>query len=97
MRLSRDEQDEKDEMDYREDVQRQVDDMAEAKRAASGFSPEQVAIMDAANDGRRAGAYGFSPSVNPYPSNDPRHDAWERARMHAASVRANGNALRRMP
>ena len=95
--LTADERDELDEREYREAVQREVDDAAEAKRAASGFSPEQVAIMDAANDGRRAGAYGFSPSLNPYPENDPRHSAWERARMQAASIRANGNAMRRMP
>ena len=82
---------------YDEARQREVDDAAEAKRAASGFSPEQVKIVDAANDGRRAGAWGFSPSLNPFPTTDPRHDAWEKARMQAASLRANGNALRRLP
>ena len=98
-KLSRDEQDMKDEIAYRESVQEELDaeQVREAQRAASGFSPEQVAIMDAANDGRRAGAYGFSPSLNHYPSTDPRHSAWERARMQAAAIRANGNAMRRMP
>lgn len=96
-RLTQDERDDLDERQYREAEQEEIDDADEAKRAASGFSPEQVAIMDTANDGRRAGAYGFSPLLNPYPSTDPRHSAWERARMQAASIRANGNAMRRMP
>lgn len=95
--LSQHEREQADEVTYREDVQQDVDNAAESRRAASGFSPEQVKIVDAANDGRRAGAWGFSPSLNPFPTTDPRHDAWEKARMQAASLRANGNALRRLP
>lgn len=32
--------------DYERDVQRQLDDAAEVKRRASGFSPEQVVELD---------------------------------------------------
>lgn len=97
MTLSRDEQDAKDEMDYREEVQREIDDEADAKRAASGFSPEQLKILDAANDGRKAGLWGYGASLNPHQPGTPEHEAWDKARMQTLSRRLNGPALRRLP
>ena len=99
-KLSRDEQDMKDEIAYRESVQEELDaeQVREAQRAASGFSPEQLSIMDAANDGRMAGVWGRQSSLNPYQAGSPEHDAWEKARMQTLSMRLRGGpALRRLP
>lgn len=79
MRLTRDEQDMKDERDYREDVQRQVDDAAEAKRAAYGMSPEQLALMDTYAEGARAGTSGAAAGANPWRDpGSPEYQAWFR-------------------
>lgn len=84
MRLSRDEQDEKDEMDYRDDVQRTLDDEVEAKRAAFGLSPEQLSIQDAYAEGARAGTNGVRAGANPWKDiHCPQYAAWERGRAAA--------------
>lgn len=88
MRLSRDEQDEKDEMDYRDDVQRDLDD-AEAKRAAAGISPEILSLMDAAAAGRKAGMYGHGASLNPYDHATPEHAEWNKQRLAVIAFRLN--------
>lgn len=86
MRLSRDERDELAERDYRDDVQRQVDD-AEAKRAASGISPEVLSLMDAAAAGRKAGMYGHGASMNPYDHATPEYAEWDRQRLAVIGYR----------
>lgn len=96
-RLTQDERDDLDERQYREAEQEKIDDADEAKREASGFSPEQIAIMDAANEGRKAGAWGFGASLNPHQPSTPEYEAWEKARTHTIGMRLNGRALRRMP
>lgn len=88
MKLSREEQDLKDERDYREAEQEQIDNLAEAKRAASGFSPEQLAIQDAYHEGCRAGNQGVQAGCNPFA--DPLSEefrAWERGRSAAEAQR----------
>ena len=94
MKLSQDEKDLMDERDYRESVQEEI----EAKRNASGISPEILSLMDAAAEGKKAGMWGHGPEMNPYSDNHcPEFKAWENARLHAVAIRLNGNALRRMP
>lgn len=92
MNLTADERDMKDEMDYRDDVQRDMDDAADL-RAASGMSPELMSLMDAGNEGQKAGFLTMSPSLNPYQSETPEHSEWERRRD--AAVRAKLNGFRR--
>lgn len=87
MRLSADERDELAERDYREEVQREVDDAAD-KRAASGMSPEQLSIQDAYAEGSRAGAQGVAAGSNPWA--DPhceQYKAWFRGWQAAIRYR----------
>ncbi len=79
MRLTQDERDELDERAYREGVQQDVDDTAEAKRAASGLSPEQLALMDTYAEGARAGTRGAAAGINPWADpHSPEYQAWFR-------------------
>jgi hypothetical protein len=66
-----------------ESVQREIDDGAEAKRAASGMSPEQLSMQDAFIEGARAGRMGFGASLNPYQDSAPEHNEWNRGRLSA--------------
>lgn len=88
MKLSRDEQDELAERDYREDVQRDLDDAAD-KRNASGISPEILSLMDAAAAGMKAGMYGHGASMNPYDHATPEYAEWERHRLSVIGYRLN--------
>lgn len=72
---------------YDDWLQRQLDDEMEAKRRASGNSPEQLAIQDAFNEGQRAGAKGNASGLNPFQDGTPEHDAWERGRSGAERMR----------
>lgn len=76
MNLTKDERDEKAEMDYRDSVQEEID----SKKAYSGLSPEELSLQDAAIEGRRAGHLGLSAGLNPYQCGCPEHEAWENAR-----------------
>lgn len=80
-----------------DETQREVDDKAEAQRAASGFSPEQYVLLEAANLGKKAGLWGCGPHSNPYPEGTPEHGAWEKARSLAIGARLNGTSMRRLP
>lgn len=96
--LTADERDELDEREFREAEQAKLDDLAEAKRAASGISPESLSLMDAAAEGKKAGMWGHGPEMNPYRDEKlPEFKAWENARLFAIAYRLNGPALRRMP
>jgi hypothetical protein len=61
---------------------------AKAKRQASGTSVELLSIQDAFAEGGRAGARSLSASLNPFQHPSPEHDAWERGRFGALTVRA---------
>ena len=88
MNLTRDEQDTKDEMDFRDAAQRELDD-AVAKRAASGLSPEQLSLMDAGAEGQKAGFMGYGPEMNPYDPSTPERAIWEQRRHAAIGYRLN--------
>ena len=72
---------------FEREVQRKLDDEAEAKRRASGFSPEQMSLDDAFLKGQRAGSQQLSPSLNPFQDGTPEHTEWERGWHAGASVR----------
>lgn len=62
----------------------------EAKRSASGNSPEQLSIQDAYIEGQRAGANGLAAGLNPYQHPGlPEWQAWERGRNAAEAYRTN--------
>lgn len=63
---------------YERVVQRQLDDEAEAKRRASGYSPEQLSLEEAFVEGARAGNAELAPSLNPYQDFCQEHGEWLR-------------------
>lgn len=73
-----------------EGVQRALDDEMEAKRAASGYSPEQLSLQDAFIAGQQAGLRGNGANLNPYDHGTPEHAEWERARSGAQGAMLNG-------
>lgn len=62
----------------------------EARRAASGSSPEQLSLQDAYIEGSRAGGLGLSPSLNPFQDSVAEHGEWERGRRNALAQRMAG-------
>lgn len=72
--------------------QREIDEGEKpmTPRNAAGISPEELSIQDAFVEGSRAGSMGLSASLNPYQDRTPEHDAWERGRFGALTVRAAG-------
>ena len=48
---------------------------------ASGLSPEELSLQDAAIEGRKAGALGNGASMNPYQAGIAEHAEWERHRV----------------
>jgi hypothetical protein len=63
--------------------QAEVDAEAEAKRAASGISPEQLSLQDALMNGQRAGLMCHGESMNPYPHGSEEAREWTRGRLAA--------------
>lgn len=64
--------------------QLEIDELAElaaAKRAASGLSPEQHRLEDAFMKGKRAAALGHGAGMNEFPEGTAEHMEWERARL----------------
>lgn len=57
-------------------------------RTAAGISKEELSLMDAFQEGARAGNLCLSPSLNPYQDNTPEHAEWERGRAGAVAVKA---------
>lgn len=57
-------------------------------RNAAWISPEELSIQDAFAEGSRAGNMSLSASLNPYQDQTPEHEAWERGRFGALTVRA---------
>jgi hypothetical protein len=80
---------------YERDRQRKLDDELEAKRGASGLSPEQLSLQDAFSEGQRAGGFGHGASMNPYQDGCPEHREWERARMAVIGAALNKAFIRR--
>lgn len=68
---------------------------AEAKRAASGMSPEQLSLQDAFMEGQRAGQLGLSSALNPWQHGSAQHAQWERARMGVIGAALNKAFIRR--
>lgn len=73
-------------------VQRKLDDeteqqIADEKRGAAQLSPEQLSIKDAHAEGMRAGGQGTAAGCNPFQSETPEYDAWERGRCAAEGHR----------
>lgn len=78
-----------------ERVQRQLDDEAEAKRAASGMSSELLRLSTAAWLGSQAGANGVAAGCNEYDIGTPEAEAWERARSTVEAMRRADELKRR--
>lgn len=61
-------------------------------RTASGMSPEELSLIDAGNEGRKAGMLGTAAALNPFDHGTPEHQEWERQRMAAIAARLGGQA-----
>lgn len=71
-----------------------MDDI-EAKRNASGMSPEELAIRDAYAEGARVGSRGGAAGLNPHTDiSSPEAKAWERGRSAADAARFYRNLSR---
>lgn len=75
--------------------QREVDDEAEAreieaKRNASGSSPEILSLQDAYLEGQRLGMAGFGPEMNTYAPGTPEWHECDRGRRNALGFRLGG-------
>ncbi len=90
MNLTQDEREEMDERDYRESVQEEIED----KKHASGISIDELSLMDARADGRRAGHLGLSAGLNPYDPSFPEHQAWEEGRTCVIGMWLNSGLKR---
>lgn len=64
-------------------------DIAEARRAASGFSPEQWSLQDAFQEGQRAAGFGHGSSMNRFQDGTPEYAEWERGRLSALGMAVN--------
>lgn len=64
-------------------------DIAEAKRAASGMSPEQLSLQDAFLEGTRAAGFSHGAAMNPFQDGTPEHGEWERGRQSTLGMALN--------